>query len=218
VARLPPEPISASPNGKRSPAPPTLPRPIPAQPKGSSDLYTQAAGPPNFGITAFELNTGAFEVPEGNVKDIRVELPEGLGVNPEATEQCTVAELPNAASECPGALIGTDYIRASVESGPPPACPRASALGRVDAEVGAGPKPLHVGQSGIPGQRLPAAALSAALLRPRLRRPPALAAGGEPPLSGDPNTNCPTCCATPKTSACASALPTSTCGRRTAAG
>ncbi|HEU4945159.1 MAG TPA: hypothetical protein VFT10_08355, partial [Solirubrobacterales bacterium] len=37
-----------------------------------SDFYTQAAGHPNFGITAFELNTGPFEVPEGNVKDIRV--------------------------------------------------------------------------------------------------------------------------------------------------
>lgn len=85
-----------------------------------SDFYTQAAGHPNFGITAFQLNTGAFEVPEGNVKDIRVELPEGLGVNPEATEQCTVAELPTAAADCPGALIGTNYLRAIVAAGPPP--------------------------------------------------------------------------------------------------
>ncbi|HWB69771.1 MAG TPA: hypothetical protein VG518_07320, partial [Solirubrobacterales bacterium] len=84
-----------------------------------SDFYTQAAGHPNFGITAFELNTGPFEVPEGNVKDIRVELPEGLGVNPEATEQCSVAEL--ASSSCPpGSQIGTDYLRAIVSPGPPP--------------------------------------------------------------------------------------------------
>jgi hypothetical protein len=84
-----------------------------------SDFYTQAAGHPNFGITAFELNTGAFEVPEGNVKDIRVELPEGLGVNPEATEQCTVAQL--AGSSCPpGSLVGTNYLRAIVAAGPPP--------------------------------------------------------------------------------------------------
>lgn len=85
-----------------------------------SDFYTQAAGHPNFGITAFELNTGAFEVPEGNVKDIRVELPEGLGVNPETTDKCTVAELPTAASDCPGALVGTNYLRAIVAAGPPP--------------------------------------------------------------------------------------------------
>lgn len=84
-----------------------------------SDFYTQAAGHPNFGITAFELNTGAFEVPEGNVRDIRVELPDGLGVNPEATEKCTVAEL--AVSACPpGALVGTNYLRAIVAAGPPP--------------------------------------------------------------------------------------------------
>ncbi|HEU4736883.1 MAG TPA: hypothetical protein VFS48_07665 [Solirubrobacterales bacterium] len=84
-----------------------------------SDFYTQAAGHPDFGITAFELNTGAFEVPEGNVKDIRVELPEGLGVNPEATEQCTVVQL--ASSTCPpGSLVGTNYLRAIVAAGPPP--------------------------------------------------------------------------------------------------
>lgn len=41
-----------------------------------SDFYTQAAGHPNFGITAFELNTGPFEVPEGNVKG-RSNCPSG---------------------------------------------------------------------------------------------------------------------------------------------
>ena len=85
-----------------------------------SDFYTQAAGHPNFGITAFELNTGPFEVPEGNVKDIRVELPEGLGVNPEATEKCEVTEIATAAVDCPGARIGTNYLRAIVAAGPPP--------------------------------------------------------------------------------------------------
>ncbi len=86
----------------------------------TEDLYTQAAGHPPFGITDFRLNTGEFEVPEGNVKDVRIELPEGLGVNPEATEQCTVAEVPTAATDCPGALIGVDYLRAIVSEGPPP--------------------------------------------------------------------------------------------------
>lgn len=93
----------------------------PCTSEDTSDFYTQAAGHPNFGITDFKLNTGPFEVPEGNVKDIRVELPEGLGVNPEATtEKCTVAELPTAAADCPGARVGINYLRAIVAPGPPP--------------------------------------------------------------------------------------------------
>ena len=52
-------------------------------------FFTQAAGHPNFGITDFTLNTftaaGAFGFPEGFVKKIVVNTPEGLSVNPEAT-------------------------------------------------------------------------------------------------------------------------------------
>ncbi|MGN6586478.1 MAG: hypothetical protein ACTHKT_03270, partial [Solirubrobacterales bacterium] len=59
--------------------------------------FTQAAGHPNFGITDFTLNTftapGAVGFPEGFAKDIIVDTPEGLSVNPEAAPQCTVGQL-----------------------------------------------------------------------------------------------------------------------------
>jgi len=90
-------------------------------------LFTQSSAHPNFGITAFKLNSkevapGSF-VPEGNVKDIRVELPRGLGVNPEAVPKCTVAELealPFGAGCPPASKIGTDFLTAIVAAGPPP--------------------------------------------------------------------------------------------------
>jgi hypothetical protein len=91
-------------------------------------LFTQSSAHPNFGVTAFKLNSievapGSF-VPEGNVKDIRVELPRGLGVNPEATPKCTVAQLeagPAFVTECPPASrVGTDFLTAIVAAGPPP--------------------------------------------------------------------------------------------------
>ena len=76
-----------------------------------SAFYTQAAGHPNFGITDFEFNYRQALVkkePEGKVKDVRVDLPPGLAVNPEATdEQCTEEEL-NELS-CPEATrVGED--------------------------------------------------------------------------------------------------------------
>jgi hypothetical protein len=98
-----------------------------------SRFYTQAAGHPPFGITAFLMNqvAGPGSLPDGFVKQIRVELPEGLGVNPQATEQCTVQKLsepvapgPPVATKCtteaPGSLVGVDYLTTFA---PPPAPP-----------------------------------------------------------------------------------------------
>jgi len=73
-------------------------------------LYLQAAGHPDFGITDFGFNfTEALGVktPEGNVKDVRVDLPQGLSVNPEATVQCTEAQL-NASACPPESQVGVD--------------------------------------------------------------------------------------------------------------
>jgi hypothetical protein len=59
-----------------------------------AEFFTQAAGHPNFGITdfAFRSKKGiTAEEPEGNVKDVRVDLPPGLAVNPEAVEACPEA-------------------------------------------------------------------------------------------------------------------------------
>jgi hypothetical protein len=62
----------------------------------SSTFYTQLAGRPPFGITDFSFNTEVLGFPEGAVKDVRVDLPPGLSVNPQATPQCTEAELEGA--------------------------------------------------------------------------------------------------------------------------
>jgi hypothetical protein len=68
----------------------------------TSQFYTQAAGHPPFGVTDFRFNTSGaegFEAPEGNVKEVRVDLPPGLSVNPFATPQCKLSELEG--SGCP---------------------------------------------------------------------------------------------------------------------
>ena len=91
----------------------------------SSQFYTQAAGHPPIGLTGFEVNTAEGAVPGskkpiGNVKDIRVDIPPGLSVNPQATVttygeagQCTQAQF--VANTCPvTSLVGTDEIFAYV--------------------------------------------------------------------------------------------------------
>jgi hypothetical protein len=59
------------------------------------EAYTQAAGHPPVGLTAFEFNhkKGLLgEEPEGAVKNIRVDLPPGLAGNPQALPKCQVKE------------------------------------------------------------------------------------------------------------------------------
>lgn len=91
--------------------------------------FTQAAGHPNFGITDFMLNTfpalsGAEGFPEGFVKDIVVETPEGLSVNPEATPQCTLAQLETASCP-PESQVGTNYFTVATEGPPCAPCKQA---------------------------------------------------------------------------------------------
>jgi len=81
-----------------------------------SEFYTQAAGHPNFGITdfAFAVNQQGtlhkYEEPQGHVKDVRVDLPPGLAVNPEATKAlCTPEELEADEEKCPASSqVGVD--------------------------------------------------------------------------------------------------------------
>ncbi len=88
-----------------------------------SAFYTQAAGHPNFGITDFEFayeNKGLikkYKVPHVHVKDVRVDLPPGLAVNPEApTKFCTEAELNSDKGECPAASqVGVDKATGTAE-------------------------------------------------------------------------------------------------------
>jgi hypothetical protein len=74
-------------------------------------FYTQAAGHPESGITDFEFKFNEVapldKEPEGKVKDVRVDLPPGLAVNPEATEACSEKQFEEF--NCPaGSKVGED--------------------------------------------------------------------------------------------------------------
>jgi len=87
-------------------------------------FYTQAAGHPPFGVNAFLMNQVApGNFPDGFLEETRTELPEGLGVNPQATPQCTVKGLsevkevipsspvPIVVPNCPAeSRVGTNYF------------------------------------------------------------------------------------------------------------
>jgi hypothetical protein len=77
-----------------------------------SVFYTQAAGHPPFGITAFEFNSEPKTLgsePVGNVKNIRVDVPPGLAANPEALPKCSIAAFEK--DECEASTqVGTDEL------------------------------------------------------------------------------------------------------------
>jgi hypothetical protein len=111
--------------------------PPPGQCKGSTGekLYTQSSGHPNFGITEFKLDTfppasGVEGFPTSFVKDIIVDTPEGLSVNPEAVPQCDPAQLETEPPTlCPNeTIVGFNYLTVAAQSpsgGPPATCPPA---------------------------------------------------------------------------------------------
>jgi hypothetical protein len=79
----------------------------------TSQFYTQADGHPEFGITDFLFNFREVGLipkakePEDHVKDVRVDLPVGLAVDPEVTEKCSEALLNEL--NCPsGSQVGYD--------------------------------------------------------------------------------------------------------------
>jgi hypothetical protein len=99
--------------------------------KGSSagTLYTQAGGHPLYGITDFKIDTypkllGAGGFPTTFLKDIVVDTPEGLSVNPEALPQCDPVELETTGKCPPQTLVGANYLTVAGQApaGEPPAC------------------------------------------------------------------------------------------------
>src|ERR1700759_4777948 len=76
----------------------------------SPDMYTQAAGHPHFGSTDFSVGGVSGNDQAGRV---RVELPKGLNVNPQAVPQCKVEDFQNDA--CASASeVGTSYVTSSL--------------------------------------------------------------------------------------------------------
>ena len=102
-------------------------------PETSGQFYTQAAGHPNVGLTQFIVKNKPFELipgvpipgtqnPVGILKTLRVDLPVGLSVNPQATPQCELAsfQAEQCAVSAPGSQVGTSAVTASLEGLPAP--------------------------------------------------------------------------------------------------
>lgn len=87
---------------------------------------------------------GGVEVPDGDIRDVRVDLPKGMVFNPQAAEKCTEAQLETLSPE------GTTG----------PACPAGSMVGVIKvmnsggATFGLGASPLYnmVPPAGAPGE------------------------------------------------------------------
>jgi hypothetical protein len=85
-------------------------------------LFTQAAGHPNFGITDFRIDTyppffGLGGFPTAFLKDIVVNTPEGLSVNPEALPQCKKEVFEKNIVECPeSTIVGINYLTLAGEN------------------------------------------------------------------------------------------------------
>jgi hypothetical protein len=81
----------------------------------SSQFFTQAAGHPPVGLTDFAFNTEApLNMPEGNVQDVRVDLPEGLNVDPQAVPQCPKGTFESNPAACAtmGSQVGISEVTA----------------------------------------------------------------------------------------------------------
>jgi hypothetical protein len=82
-------------------------------------LSNYQAGAHSDATTSFTLNTLPGDLPDGNLKDVKVDLPAGLVGNPQAIPQCPMSDLaiygilPFASSpECPrDTMVGTVTLR-----------------------------------------------------------------------------------------------------------
>ncbi|HET8638759.1 MAG TPA: hypothetical protein VFL89_00770, partial [Solirubrobacterales bacterium] len=86
-------------------------------------FYEEAAGHPPKGFTQFIVNHTTeepvlgvvLEEPEGDVKTVRVDLPTGLTVNPQATPQCPQSTFETTPLSCPaGSEVGTSFATAAL--------------------------------------------------------------------------------------------------------
>jgi hypothetical protein len=93
----------------------------PESPPGQ--FSTQAAAHPKFGFTQFIVKDkeggGPYE-PVGFLKDVRVDLPAGLSVNPQATPaQCPLATFEASALTCPlTSVVGASLVTLAVGGAP----------------------------------------------------------------------------------------------------
>jgi hypothetical protein len=81
-----------------------------------TQFFEQAAGHPQFGFTQIWVkHKTPGETPEGELKTVRVDLPVGLSVNPQATPQCKQGDFEtNPTLLCAGSEVGESLITAAV--------------------------------------------------------------------------------------------------------
>jgi hypothetical protein len=90
-----------------------------------SEFFEQAAGHPPVGFTQFivknEDGVVGPEEPVDELKTVRVDLPVGLTVNPQATPQCPQATFEADPATCPaGSAVGESLVTASLLGVPTP--------------------------------------------------------------------------------------------------
>jgi hypothetical protein len=87
--------------------------------KTPTQYFEQAAGHPQVGFTQIIVRhktEGPLETPEGELKTVRVDLPVGLSVNPQATPQCSLEKFEEEASLCPaGSAVGKSIVTVSLD-------------------------------------------------------------------------------------------------------
>src|SRR5215203_3337497 len=87
---------------------------------------TQAAAHPPFGFTQFIVRDGPGVGidPIGVLKDVRVDLPVGLSVNPQATHQCELATFQANVAACPpNSVVGVSLATVAFGGLPSPPVP-----------------------------------------------------------------------------------------------
>jgi hypothetical protein len=101
-------------------------------------FFETAAAHPNYGFTQFIIKNKPFELipgvpvagteePIGEIKDVRVDLPVGLSVNPSATVQCPLATFEASAAGCPpDSQVGESEVVVAPKGVPLPATPPLS--------------------------------------------------------------------------------------------
>jgi hypothetical protein len=99
----------------------TCTKDIPETPEECSvdtpDLFFEnAAGHPQKGFTQFIVKQDSSGQPVGELKTVRVDLPVGLSVNPQATPQCPLSSFEASPANCAplGAQVGESGVTAAV--------------------------------------------------------------------------------------------------------
>ncbi len=95
----------------------TLDAPTPCSVDTPAQFFEQAAAHPPVGFTQFivkeEPGPIVGQIPVGNLRTVRVDLPEGLTVNPQATPQCEL-DPGESPSTCPAnTQVGTSAVTAT---------------------------------------------------------------------------------------------------------